>query len=206
MFDSGATDSFISPSLVVNCKLDSVKQDHGWQVELASGTKVSTDFVVHKCGLSIGGFETSVDLRVIPLGSYDVVLGMDWLGSHKASIDCRKKTIKCQDDQGKDVEIVGIPRPISLRMISAMQLKRSLRKGCQVFVVTTNELDEEDSMRKTLDHPILQECADVFQSEILGMPPKRDIDFSIELTPGAEPISRAPYRMTTQELSELHLQ
>ena len=46
----------------------------------------------------------------------------------------------------------------------------------------------------------------MFPSEILGMPPKRDIDFCIDLVPGAEPISRAPYRMTTQELSELRLQ
>ena len=114
LFDSGSIDSFISPSLVAKCKLEVVKQDHGWQVELASGGKVSIDSLVHKCGLSIGGFETSVDLRVIPLGSYDVVLGMDWLDSHRASIDCKKKTIMCQDDQGKDVEIVGISRPISL--------------------------------------------------------------------------------------------
>ena len=114
LFDSGAIDSFISPSLVTKCKLKAVKQGHGWQVELASASKVSMDLVVHKCRLSIGGFDTSVDLRVIPLGSYDVVLGMDWLGSHRASIDCREKTIWCQDDQGKDVKIVGIQRPISL--------------------------------------------------------------------------------------------
>ena len=123
MFDSSATDSFISPSLVAKCKLEVVKKDRGWKVELASGTKISTDFVVHKCGLSIGGFDTSVELHVIPLGSYDVVLGIDWLSSHRASIDCRKKTIMCHDDQGKDVEIVRIQRPIYLRMISAMQLK-----------------------------------------------------------------------------------
>ena len=58
-------------------------------------------------------------------------------------------------------------------------------------------------MRKTLDHPILYEYANFFLSEILGMPPKRDIDFSIDLTLGAEPISIDPYHMTTQELSEL---
>ena len=98
---------------------------------------------------------TSVDLQVIPLGSYDVVLGMDWLGSHRASIDCRKKTIVCQDEQGKYVEIVGIPRPISLWMISTMQLKQSFCKGCQVFSFMVSELDEEDPVRKTLDHPIL---------------------------------------------------
>ena len=103
------------------------------------------------------------------------------------------------------MEIVGIPRPISLRMISAMQMKRSFRKGCQIFVVMVNELEEEEPVRKTLDHPILQEYVDVFLSEISGMPLKRDIDFSIILSPGVEPISKAPYRMTTHELSELRL-
>ena len=56
------------------------------------------------------------------------------------------------------------------------------------------------------DHPLLREYVDVFPDEIPGMPPQRDIDFRIDLVPGAEPISRAPYRMTTQELSELKLQ
>ena len=64
---------------------------------------------------------------------------------------------------------------------------------------------EEDPMGKTLDQPILQEYADVFLSEIMGMPSKRDIDFSIDLTPEVEPISKAPYHMTTQELIELCL-
>ncbi len=55
---------------------------------------------------------------------------MDCLGSHRDSIDCRKKIIMCQDDQGNDVQIVGISRPISLWMIFAMQLKQSFRKRC----------------------------------------------------------------------------
>ena len=69
-----------------------------------------------------------------------------------------------------------------------------------------SELEEEDLEGKTLDHPILQEYIDVFPYDILGMPPKWDIDFYIDLVLGAEPISRAPYQMTIQEPSELHLQ
>ena len=63
---------------------------------------------MQQCKLDLGEFTTSVDLRVIPLGSYDIVSRMDWLGSHKASIDCRRKIIQCKDDQGKDIEIAGI--------------------------------------------------------------------------------------------------
>ena len=87
-----------------------------------------------------------------------------------------------------------------------MQFKPICYKGSQIFIVTVSKLEEEDPARKTIDHPILQEYVDVFSSEILGMPPKRDIDFSINLTPRVDTISRAPYHMTTQELSELCLQ
>jgi hypothetical protein len=52
-------------------------------------------------------------------------------------------------------------------------------------------------MKKNLeDHPILREYKDVFPEEVPGLPPRRDIDFSIELTPGVVPASRTPYRMS----------
>jgi hypothetical protein len=55
------------------------------------------------------------------------------------------------------------------------------------------------------DHPILREYRDVFPEEVLGLPPRRDIDFSIELAPGAVLVSKTPYRMSTPELVELKL-
>jgi hypothetical protein len=206
LFDSGATDSFISSSLIEKCGLAVVGQGVKWQVELASGAKMTTDLCVQGCNLRLGPFSTNVDLRVIPLGSYGVVLGMDWLSTHEAKIDCRKKLIHCLDDLGKPNTILGIQRPISLQMISAMQLKRCMRKGCQLLAVSINDLMEKEDKEIILEHPLLKEFADVFPTEIPGMPPKRDIDFRIELVPGAEPISKAPYRMTTQELSELKIQ
>lgn len=89
LFNSRATDSFISPFLVERCGLVVVKQDSCCQVELASGAKVATGSLAHKCELNLGKFITSVDLHVITLGSYGVVLGMDWSGAHGANIDCR---------------------------------------------------------------------------------------------------------------------
>jgi hypothetical protein len=56
------------------------------------------------------------------------------------------------------------------------------------------------------DHSILREYRDVFSEEVPGLPPRRDIDFSIELAPRAVPVSRTPYRMSTPELVELKLQ
>ncbi len=62
LFDSGATDSFISPSIVDKCALVAVKKSIGWQVELASGAKVPTKYLVQQCELDLGGFTTLVDL------------------------------------------------------------------------------------------------------------------------------------------------
>ena len=85
---------------------------------------------------------------------------------------------------------MGVQRPVSLHMISANQLKWSVRKGCQLFIVSVNDLEEVESHTVTLDdHPLLCEYADDFLDEILGMPPQCDIDFRIDLVPGVEPIS-----------------
>ena len=56
------------------------------------------------------------------------------------------------------------------------------------------------------DIPVLREYVDVFLEEILGLPPKRELDFTIELVPSAVPSSKAPYRMNILELNELKSQ
>jgi hypothetical protein len=64
----------------------------------------------------------------------------------------------------------------------------------------------EDDKPNLEDHPILREYKYVFLEEVPGLPPRRDIDFSIELTPGTMPASRTTYRMSTPELAEIKLQ
>jgi hypothetical protein len=59
---------------------------------------------------------------------------------------------------------------------------------------------------KVEDHPVLWEFKDVFPEEVPGLPPKRDLDFSIDLVPGVVPTSKVPYRMSTPELVELKVQ
>jgi hypothetical protein len=62
-----------------------------------------------------------------------------------------------------------------------------------------------DEVSRIGDYEVLTELKDVFQ-EVLGLPPKRDIDFSINLMPGAAPVLKSPYRMSTPEIKELQLQ
>ena len=130
LFDSGAIDSFISPFFVERYGLVAARQDVSWEVELASGARVLVSSMVHSCQIQIGDMSTMTDLRITPLGSYDVVLGMDWLYAHSTKMDCWQKRVECVDDDGISRVILGVKRPISLRMISAMQLRQCLRKGC----------------------------------------------------------------------------
>ena len=65
---------------------------------------------------------------------------------------------------------------------------------------------EEETKNETLNleyYHVLQQFRGGFSNEILGIPPKRDIDFTIELVLGAAPVSKAPYRMSTPEMLEL---
>jgi hypothetical protein len=110
----------------------------------------------------------------------------------------------CLNEEGNQVTIQGIPSAVVVREISAMQLKKCYRKGCQLFAARVEEVFQ-DVVSKLEDHEVLNEFKDVFQ-EVPGLPPKRDIDFSINLMPGAAPVSKAPYRMSTPELKELQLQ
>ena len=77
----------------------------------------------------------------------------------------------------------GVPRPISIRDISALQLKICFRKGCQLYAAHVEEL--ENTKGPSLeDSSVLQEFEDVFQ-EIPRLPPRREIDLSIDLVLGA---------------------
>jgi hypothetical protein len=73
------------------------------------------------------------------LGSYDIIIGMDWLEKHHVVLDCHSKTFTCLDEDGKQNTVKGVPRPISIRDISALQLKRCFRKGCQLYAAHVEE-------------------------------------------------------------------
>ena len=85
-----------------------------------------------------------------------------------------------------------------------MQLKKFCRKGFQLYVAHIMEVTKDKNPRLD-DYQVLQEFKDVFPNEIPGLPPKRDIDFTIELVPGAALVSKTPYRMSTTEMLELKM-
>ena len=86
-------------------------------------------------------------------------------------------------------------------VISAMQARRLMRKGCETFFVViidfkSGQVDEEKI-------PMVREFPYVFPEELPGIPLEKEVDLSIEIVPGTALLSRAPYMMAPTELKEL---
>ena len=133
---------------------------------------------------------------------------MDWLKQHRVVLNCFDKTFTCLNNEGETITFKGIPRKTLIRHISSLQLKRDVRKRCKSFSITiTNEeySNKEDKINLE-DIAILRGYSDVFPEEILRLPPKRELDFTIELVSGAVPNLKSPYQMKVLELNELKSQ
>eukprot|EP00253_Pinus_taeda_P009984 PITA_09984 len=206
LIDPGATLSYVSPKIVECCKLQSTKFKTPWLVQLATGAKRRVVAKIKDCSFTIVGQTVTADLNVLPLGSYDILIGMDWLEKHWSLVDCKTKIIYFRDPLGNKQEMQGIKRPVQVRLITANQLVKCVRKGCQIYAVQVGYADSKNKTTILNNIPVIQEFTDVFPEEIPRLPPKRNIDFTIELVPGAAPVSRAPYRMSVPELTELKMQ
>ena len=154
--------------------------------------------------MMVGNVFLEADL--IPLGmvDLDVILGMDWLARHRASVDYFRKEVVFRSSGRPEITFYGERRVLPSCLISAMTAKRLLRKGCSGYIAYV--IDTRDNGLRLEDIPVVQEFPDVFPEDLPGLPPHREIEFIIELAPGTEPISRAPYRMAPAKLRELKTQ
>jgi hypothetical protein len=148
--------SYISPRTFDKCKLQPQKQTKPWLVQLATGTKRKVVEVVPACQLMLGESPTQATINVLPLGSYDLLIGIDWMAAHKAKLDCYYKTLECVSEEGKRITLQGIRKPVSVRQISALQMRKYCQKGCPLYAVQV--LKTTEGADPSLDdHPILRE-------------------------------------------------
>jgi predicted aspartyl protease len=101
LIDSGASHFYTDPKIVDRLHLEKSKLGEESLVQLATGTKRRIHDMVRSCSISVNGMNTSMDLNIIPLGSYDILIGMDWLDKHHVVLDCHNKTFTCLDGNGK---------------------------------------------------------------------------------------------------------
>ena len=102
-------------------------------MQLDTGTNKRVHHWVRACAFELNGMHTSAHLNVLPLGSYSMLLGMDWLYLHRTKVDCYDKSIKCLDDNGEHRTLQGKKKATSVGMATSMHEKRSHRKGCVLF-------------------------------------------------------------------------
>ncbi|GJU48079.1 putative reverse transcriptase domain-containing protein [Tanacetum coccineum] len=138
------------------------------------------------------------NLLPIHMLDFDVILGMDWLASHRATIDCYARTVIFGNVRQPEFVYHGSSPLKSVKLISAMKARTLISHGCQGFLASVMDTSLESPNIENLS--VVREFADVFPDELPGLPPAREIEFGIELIPGAEPISKAPYRMAPVEL------
>jgi hypothetical protein len=196
---------YVAPQNVDKCKLQPVRHVNPWLVQIATGTKIKVAEVIPACQFIMDGLPTHATLNILPLGYYDLLIDMDWLDAYKTKLGCYHKTLECVNEEGRKITLQGIQNHVSMRQISALQMKNYCRKGCPLYEIQVLESVEDEKLNLE-DHLILREYKYVFPEEVLGLPLRRDIDFSIELAPGVVPTSRMPYRMSTPELVEIKLQ
>eukprot|EP00253_Pinus_taeda_P002728 PITA_02728 len=155
LIDPGATLSYVSPKVVERYKLQPVKFKNPWLIQLATGAKRRVTAKINDCSFTIAGQPVMADLNVLPLGSYDILIGMDWLERHWSLVDCKTKIIYYKDQHGARKEMQGIKRPVQVRPITATQLAKCIQKGCHIYAIQVGYADSKDKTT-TLDNiPII---------------------------------------------------
>ena len=204
LVDLGSTDSFTSKPFLDRFQIETRPLEGRMRVTLPVGDPLFSDKVVRDSRVLIGGQEFLVDLVALDMRDFDVVLGMDWLSHHRATLDCYKKEVKLHRPGKLEVKFRGLRRELSSNMISTMAAQRMLRKGCQGYLAYVVEIGKEGTMVDEI--PVVREFPDVFPDDNAGLPPEREVEFTIDLILGTEPISIPPYRMAPAELRELKAQ
>nr|GEY19959.1 putative reverse transcriptase domain-containing protein [Tanacetum cinerariifolium] len=190
LFDSGADRSFVSISFASMLNISSITLDTTYNIEMADGNLISTNTVIHGCTLTLLNQPFEINLIPIKLGSFDVVIGMDWLSQYHDKIICDEKVIHIPIED-ETLIIRGYQSRNQLSLISCIKIERYISRGCQVFIakVMEKKLDE-----KRLENiPVVREFLDVFPEELPGLPPVRQVEFQIDLIPEAAPVARTPY-------------
>ncbi|GKB91026.1 putative reverse transcriptase domain-containing protein [Tanacetum coccineum] len=177
LFDTGADRSFVSTAFSFQIDITLTALDHYYDVELADGRIIRLNTILRGCTLNILNHPFNIDLMPVELSSFDAIIGMDCNWGSEAR----------------------------LHIISYTKTQEYMLKGCPVFLanITTKETEDKSEKKLLEDIPIVQNFPDVFPEDLPGLPPTRQVEFHIDLIPGAALVARAPYRLAPSEMKEL---
>ncbi|XP_074337150.1 uncharacterized protein LOC141674322 [Apium graveolens] len=201
LFTTSSTYSVVSLSLVRHLGVaPSLLYPH-MCIATPMGNSVIIYDVYRECPIAVGDRNYKVNLFPMEMHAFDIVLDMDWLSEDRAIIDCQGKRVIFGDvDKPEFVYQESQPKG-EVKLISALKASKLLSKCCDGYPAFMKDTSKDAP--RIGDYPVVKEYADVFPNELLGLPPHREVEFTIEFVPGAEPISKASYRMAPLELQEL---
>nr|GFA63988.1 putative reverse transcriptase domain-containing protein [Tanacetum cinerariifolium] len=180
-----------------------VKINTSYEVELVNGRVVSTNIVLKGCTLNLVNHLFEFDLMPIELGTFDVIIGMDWLVKHDAVIVCGEKVF-CIPYGNKTLTVKSDKGMSRLKVISCIKACKYIERGCHLFLA---HVTEKKSKEKRLeDVPLICDFPEVFPDDFPGLPSPRQVNFRIDLVLRVAPIARAPYRLAITEMRELSVQ
>ncbi|GKA06472.1 hypothetical protein Tco_0685696 [Tanacetum coccineum] len=140
--------------------------DVSYAVELADERTSETNTVLMGCTLGLLGHPFNIDLMPIELGSFDVIIGMDWLAKNHA-------ILIVQGDKGAK------EKKSTLSIISCEKAQKYIEKGCQLFLaqVTMKENQDKSDEKRLEDVPTVRDFPEVFPEDLPGLPPTRQVEF-----------------------------
>ncbi|GJZ76232.1 putative reverse transcriptase domain-containing protein [Tanacetum coccineum] len=173
--------SFVSSAFTHFIDIAPATLNSSYEIELADGKVVSTNTILRSCTLVLCNHVFKIDLLPTRLGSFDVIIGMDWLAYHRALIDCYEKIVRIPLLNGEILEVQG---------------ERPEKDPGLLACIKADE-------KKLDDIQVVRDFPEVFLDDLLGLPLVREIEFRIDLIPGASPVVRSPYRLAPSKMLEL---
>ncbi|GJW28100.1 putative reverse transcriptase domain-containing protein [Tanacetum coccineum] len=208
LFDTGADMSFVSTTFSSLIDITPTTLDHYYDVELADKKIIGINTIIRGCTLNFLNHPFNIYLMPVELGSFDVIIGMDWLSKYHAVINCAERIVRIP--WGNETLIVhgdgsNQGNGTRLNIISCTKTHKYLLKGNHVFLanITAKETEDRSGEKRLEDVPIFWDFPEVFPEELPGLPPTRQVEFQIDLMPGAAPVARAPYGLAYSEMKEL---
>ncbi|GJY28630.1 putative reverse transcriptase domain-containing protein [Tanacetum coccineum] len=205
LFDIGADRSFVSTTFSSLIGITPTTLDHYYDVELVNEKIIRINTIIQGCTLNFLGHPFNINLMPVELGSFDVIIGMDWLSKYHAVIDCAEKIVRVP--WGNETLIVHGDRSnqgnrTRLNIILCTKTHKYLLKGHNDFLahVTMKETEDKPEEKRLEDVPIVQDFPEVFPEDLPGLSSTRQVEFQIDLMPGAAPVARAPYRLVPSEM------
>nr|GEY18540.1 reverse transcriptase domain-containing protein [Tanacetum cinerariifolium] len=192
LFVTGADRSFVSTTFSTQINITPSTLDHCYDVELSDGRIIGLNTILRGCALNLLNHPFNIDLMPVEVGSFDAIIGMDWLAKYQAVIVCAEKIV-CIPWGNETLIIHGDSsnqgNVTRLSIISCTKTKKYVKKGFPIFLahITTKEVEDKSEKKRLEDVPIAQNFPELFPEDLPGLPPTRPMEFQIDLVPGAAP-------------------